>query len=75
MAERTFQRFKRPTTAAPDRGTINVNEITGTQTVTSPNGTFGQGGIAVPRRLLHEMEEMELRQGIRRMRIGMVSGS
>jgi hypothetical protein len=24
-------------------GTLNVNEITGTQTVTSPNGTFGQG--------------------------------
>jgi len=33
-------------------GTLNVNEITGTQTVTSPNGTFGQGLNALAGRVI-----------------------
>jgi hypothetical protein len=33
-------------------GTINVNEITGTQTVTSPNGTFGPGLNALAGRVI-----------------------
>jgi hypothetical protein len=33
-------------------GTLNVNEITGTQTVTSPNGTFGQGTTALAGRVI-----------------------
>jgi Carboxypeptidase regulatory-like domain/TonB dependent receptor len=33
-------------------GTLNVNEITGTQTVTSPNGTFGQGLTALAGRVI-----------------------
>ena len=32
--------------------TINVNEITGTQTVTSPNGAFGQGLTALAGRVI-----------------------
>jgi len=33
-------------------GTLNVNEITGTQTVTSPNGSFGQGLTALAGRVI-----------------------
>lgn len=33
-------------------GTLNVNEITGTQTVTSPNATFGQGLGALAGRVI-----------------------
>ena len=33
-------------------GTLNVNETTGTQTVTSPNGTFGQGLNALAGRVI-----------------------
>jgi hypothetical protein len=33
-------------------GTINVNQVTGTQTVTSPNGTFGQGLTALAGRVI-----------------------
>jgi hypothetical protein len=33
-------------------GTLNVNEVTGTQTVTSPNGTFGQGLDALAGRVI-----------------------
>jgi Carboxypeptidase regulatory-like domain/TonB dependent receptor len=33
-------------------GTLNVNEVTGTQTVTSPNGTFGQGLTALAGRVI-----------------------
>jgi hypothetical protein len=33
-------------------GTLNVNELTGTQTVTSPNGTFGQGLSALAGRVI-----------------------
>ena len=33
-------------------GTLNVNEVTGIQTVTSPNGTFGQGLSALAGRVI-----------------------
>jgi hypothetical protein len=33
-------------------GTLNVNELTGAQTVTSPNGTFGQGLSALAGRVI-----------------------
>jgi Carboxypeptidase regulatory-like domain/TonB dependent receptor len=33
-------------------GTLNVNELTGTQTVTSPNGSFGQGLSALAGRVI-----------------------
>lgn len=33
-------------------GTLNVNELTGTQTVTSPNGSFGRGLSALAGRVI-----------------------
>ena len=33
-------------------GTLNVNEVTGSETVTSPNGTFGQGLNALAGRVI-----------------------
>ncbi len=47
-----FEPFGATNNSQETIGTINVNQVTGTQTVTSPNGTFGQGLTALAGRVI-----------------------